>query len=105
MTPEDRRGDAVALAGDADGPEGELVGFGRELRREGLAVGPGRIVEFCRAAELLAPDDLYWAGLATLIGRNDDIPTYDDVFVRYFGAPPTPEELKKVKEHFAGGGK
>ena len=92
MTVADRRGDGGSPAGDTDGPEGELVGFGRALRHEGLAVGPGRIVEFCRAAELLAPDDLYWAGLATLVGRNDDIPTYNDVFVRYFGELSTIED-------------
>ena len=98
MSQPDRRGGVTSPTGGQDGAEGRLVGFGRALRHEGLAVGPGRIVEFCRAADLLAPDDLYWAGLATLIGRNEDIPTYNDVFVRYFGelqdseeqpAPPT----------------
>ena len=71
-----------------DDPEAELVAFGRELRREGLQVGPGRIVEFCRAASLLTPFDLYWAGRVTLVGKGDDIPTYDQVFVRFFGAVP-----------------
>ncbi|MGI9657773.1 MAG: vWA domain-containing protein [Gaiellaceae bacterium] len=73
------------LPGD---PEAELVAFGRELRNEGLQVGPGRIVEFCRAASLLTPFDLYWAGRTTLVGKGDDIPTYDQVFVRFFGALP-----------------
>ncbi len=76
---------AIALPDD---PEGELVAFGRELRNEGMQVGPGRIVEFCRAARLLTPFDLYWAGRTTLVGKADEIPTYDEVFVRFFGATP-----------------
>lgn len=75
-----------------DDPEAELVAFGRELRREGLSVGPGRIVEFCRAARLLTPYDLYWAGRTTLVGKADDIPIYDAVFLRHFGAAPPDQD-------------
>lgn len=53
-----------------------------------MKVGPGRMIEFCRAASLLADHDLYWAGRVTLVGRGDDIPTYDRVFFRFFGAVP-----------------
>ena len=34
-----------------------LIGFGRELRRRGLAVGTGRIVTFCRATRALGALD------------------------------------------------
>lgn len=64
-----------------------LTRFGRALRDEGLAVGTGRIAGFCRAAALLAPEDLYWAGRATLLARPKDIPVYDRIFAAYFGAP------------------
>ena len=47
-----------------------LVAFGRRLRGEGLAVGTGRINDFCRAAALLPPEDLYWAGRGTLVARK-----------------------------------
>jgi uncharacterized protein with von Willebrand factor type A (vWA) domain len=47
-------------------------------------VGPGRIAEFCRAAAL-APDELYWAGRATLVAREQEIGVYDRVFADYFG--------------------
>jgi hypothetical protein len=53
------------------------------LRAEGLAVGTTRIEAFCRAAAL-APDELYWAGRATLVSRARDIPVYDRVFARFF---------------------
>jgi uncharacterized protein with von Willebrand factor type A (vWA) domain len=75
-------------------PLARLIEFGRALRAAGLPVGTGRIESFCRAAALLPPEDLYWAGRATLLGRRDEIETYDRVFAAFFGtaaAPPTPE--------------
>jgi len=62
-----------------------LVDFGRALRAEGLAVGTGRIEAFCRAAALLPPQDIYWAGRATLVPRPEDLPVYDRVFRAFFG--------------------
>lgn len=64
-----------------------LTRFGRALRDVGLAVGTGRIADFCRAAALLPPDDLYWAGRATLVARAADIPVYDEAFAAFFGPP------------------
>src|SRR4029450_1795580 len=52
-------------------PVALLTGFGRSLRDEGLSVGTGRIVRFCRAASLLEPRGLYWAGRAAR--RRDDL--------------------------------
>lgn len=76
---------------------GVLAGFGRALRAEGLPVGTGRIASFCRAAALLSPEDLYWAGRATLIGRSEHIPVYDRVFGEFFGdARPTPRPPPRV---------
>jgi uncharacterized protein with von Willebrand factor type A (vWA) domain len=63
-----------------------LTRFGRALRHEGLPVGTGRIAGFCRAAALLAPEDLYWAGQATLVARPAEIAVYDRVFTTFFGA-------------------
>lgn len=64
-----------------------IVEFGRELRDEGLAVGSGEILTFCSAMATLDPGDLldlYWAGRTTLVGKRDQIATYDRVFRRYF---------------------
>jgi uncharacterized protein with von Willebrand factor type A (vWA) domain len=66
---------------------GVLVGFARELRGAGLAVGTGDAASFCAAAAALDPCDLldvYWAGRATLVRCGDQIPAYDEVFRRYF---------------------
>jgi uncharacterized protein len=68
-------------------PEAVLVGFGKALRDEGLAVGSGQVVAYCRAAAALDPadtTDLYWAGRACLISRRDDLELYDRVFRAYF---------------------
>jgi uncharacterized protein len=62
-----------------------LLAFGRELRAEGVTVGTGSILEFCRAASLLGPADLYWAGRATLVARQEEIPIYDRIFYRFWG--------------------
>jgi hypothetical protein len=67
-------------------PESVLVQFGRALRAEGIPAGTERIASFCRAAAL-CPRDLYWAGRATLVARQDDIEIYDRLFQRWFGAP------------------
>lgn len=64
-----------------------LIGFGRELRRRGLAVGTGRIVTFCRAAASLGAldrADLYWAGRSSLISRPEDVEAFDAAFDEWF---------------------
>ncbi len=61
-----------------------LTRFARSVRDAGLAVGTGRVAEFCRAAALLPLGDLYWAGRATLVARPQDIPVYDEAFADFF---------------------
>lgn len=64
-----------------------LVAFGEELREAGLPVGTGDVVTYCAAAAELDPADLldlYWAGRATLVTRQDQIATYHDAFLRFF---------------------
>ncbi|HJU57371.1 MAG TPA: VWA domain-containing protein [Actinomycetota bacterium] len=64
-----------------------LIGFGRELRRRGLAVGTGRIVTFCRATAALGwldRTDLYWAARSSLISRPEDAEAFDAAFEDWF---------------------
>jgi uncharacterized protein with von Willebrand factor type A (vWA) domain len=79
-----------------------LTLFGRALRGEGVAVGTGRIATFCRAAALLAPDDLYWAGRSTLVGREQDIPVYDRVFRDFFGSSAESDERRRASVRIEG---
>jgi hypothetical protein len=78
-----------------------LVGFSRELRSAGLAVGSGDILTYCAAMTPLDPSDLldlYWAGRATLVTRRESIPVYDEVFRRFFLADSGPaRDLLTIK--------
>jgi hypothetical protein len=78
-----------------------LVGFGRALRQESVAVGSGQVLTFCQAAARLDPTDLtdlYWSGRACLVTRQPDLPIYERVFRAYFlGAESPANELFRLK--------
>jgi len=64
-----------------------LVAFARDLRAEGLPVGPGDVLAYCTGLAPLDPTDLldlYWVGRTTMVTRRDQIPVYDRVFRRFF---------------------
>src|SRR5207237_738829 len=63
----------------------------------GLAVGPGRVVEFCRAAATLPAGDLYWAGRLTLVSRPEEIAIYDRVFRGVVEEEPRPAPVTVVE--------
>jgi hypothetical protein len=78
-----------------------LVGFGRALRHEGVAVGSGQVLTFCEASARLDPTDLvdlYWSGRACLVTRQIDVAAYDRVFRAYFlGARTELNEFLRLK--------
>jgi len=78
-----------------------LVAFARALRNEGLPVGPGRVVDFCRAAAAVPADHLYWAGRLTLVSRPEEIPVYDRVFRGVLEEEPPPAPVTVVEEEVA----
>ncbi|MDE0975267.1 MAG: VWA domain-containing protein [Candidatus Nanopelagicales bacterium] len=64
-----------------------LVGFGQTLRQAGLSIGSDDILTFCSGVSHLDIADLmnvYWAGRATLVRRNDHVPIYNVIFQEYF---------------------
>jgi uncharacterized protein len=72
---------------------GVLVNFVRELRSAGLDAGTGDAACFCAAMAMLDPTDLvdlYWGGRTTLVSKRENIPSYDEVFRRYFLAAGSP---------------
>src|SRR5262245_56804570 len=77
------------------------VVFARALRAEGLAIGPGRVVDFCSAAAALPVRDLYWAGRLTLVSRPDEIAVYDRVYDRVVAQPPVPAPSVVFEEEVA----
>ena len=79
-----------------------LVAFARALRDEGVAADPARVIEFCRAASLLAPEDLYWAGRLTLCSCESDIRVYDRFFRSEVDTePPRSRSVTVVEEPVA----
>lgn len=76
-----------------------LVGFGSALRAEGLTIGTGQLVAYCRAVAALDPvdpADVYWAGRACLVSRHDDEAAYDRAFRRYFRSGGRGIEMRVV---------
>src|SRR6059036_3978877 len=85
-------------------PLARLVAFGHALRDEGLAVGTGALVDFARAAALLSPGDVYWAGRATLAPGPAQIERYDRVFQAFFGAGAPPRAPATPRSPLGAGG-
>jgi uncharacterized protein with von Willebrand factor type A (vWA) domain len=89
------------ITNDGAGIFDVLVGFGRALRHESVAVGSGQVLTFCEAASRLDPTDLtdlYWSGRACLVTRQVDVAIYDRVFRTYFlGADGNLNDLFRLK--------
>lgn len=63
------------------------VGFARTLRHAGVPAGPERLQAMLAALEhldVLAADQVYWAGRLTLCADPEDLPRYDAAFALYF---------------------
>jgi uncharacterized protein len=70
-----------------------LVAFGRELRRRGLDVGPGRVESAVRAVDCVDGrdmDETYWALRSSLLSRREDAEAFDDAFAAFWGGTPVP---------------
>jgi uncharacterized protein len=83
-------------AGVGRGPLAPLVAFGRTLRAQGLPVGTGRVLTFCRAVVELGltdRDSLYWAGRVSLVAARADLDTYDDAFDAWYRSLRTDPSL------------
>jgi uncharacterized protein len=73
-------------------PLGPIIGrnlmtFGRRLRKAGLKVGTGKIIELFDALETIRlerMDDVYAASRAVLVNRPDQVPAFDVEFVRFW---------------------
>ncbi len=80
------------------------VAFGRVLRRAGLAVGPGRVVEFTRALEevdVARREDVYWAGRVTLCSRREDLEIYDLAFEAFWEGAESPKVPRSPRTRYS----
>ncbi len=69
------------------GIEGEFIGFCRALRRGGLKITSGHIIDVFRCFDYLDVtnlDNVYAATRANLISSYEEIPLFDAVFRRYW---------------------
>lgn len=60
-----------------------IVHFSRALRRAGLKIGPGAVIDAIEAAEAIgvgSRDEFHTALSATLVKRHEDMAVFDDVF-------------------------
>ncbi len=74
-----------------------VVALGAALREEGVPTTTERLVGFARAAELLPPADLYWAGRATLVSSRAEIAAFDTAFLTVFGDRPLEVEAPRTE--------
>ncbi len=60
-----------------------VVLFARMLRRAGMTVGTGQILDLSRALEVIDPGnrlDFYHSARVILVGRREDLPVFDTLF-------------------------
>ncbi len=75
-----------------------VVGFARTARAVGVDASPDRVQSMLAALghlDLLAPQDVYWAGRLTLCGSPDDLDRYDRAFSAYFSTEPLPTPARQ----------
>ncbi|TNE33396.1 MAG: VWA domain-containing protein [Alphaproteobacteria bacterium] len=75
-----------------------IMHFARTLRRAGLPVGPGRVIEATRAVEtagIRRRDDFYWTLHSVFVNRRDQWEIFDQAFHIFWR---NPEILKKMMD-------
>ncbi len=73
-----------------------VVHFARALRRAGLPIGPGRVIEAIRAvaaAGFTRRGDFYWTLHAVLVNRPEERAVFDQVFRLYWRDPRFMEHM------------
>ena len=70
-----------------NGPERIVAGFARALRAGGMKVATGSAIVYSQALGLVGlqdPEQVYWAGRATIVRRPEDVDIYDRVFTSFW---------------------
>lgn len=84
---------------NSDGTFAEnIIHFARTLRKAGLPVGPGRVIEAIKAVEcagLQRRDDFYWTLHSVFVNRHDQWPLFDQAFHIFW---KNPDILKKMMD-------
>ena len=88
-------GDAADLPDDGKLAQ-NIAHFARALRRAGLPIGPGRVIEAVRAIAVVGftrREDFYWALHGIFVSRPEDRVIYDQVFRLYWRDPQFLEHM------------
>jgi len=81
-----------------------LTEFGRLLRRAGLPVGTGQILDAVNAVEAVGVgrrEDVYWALAATLVRRREELVVFREAFDLFFRDPEARNAALALFEHAA----
>ncbi len=95
-------GPADAAARPSPGPAflASVLGFGRELKRQGLTADLAAVLDFVRALDLVDIGDreeVRAAGAALFVRRRDEIEPYERAFERFWrGRPTAPPDLPQL---------
>ncbi len=93
-----QQAEPLEVASDAGTLAENILHFARTLRRAGLPVGPGRVIEALRAvecAELERREDFYWTLHSVFVNRHDQWPLFDQAFHIFW---KNPDILKKMMD-------
>ncbi len=93
-----QQAEPIEAASDAGTLAENILHFARTLRRAGLPVGPGRVIEALRAVEcagLERREDFYWALHSVFVNRHDQWPLFDQAFHIFW---KNPDILKKMMD-------
>jgi uncharacterized protein with von Willebrand factor type A (vWA) domain len=81
-----------------------VVDFGRTLRRAGLPVGTGQILDAIAAVEAVGVarrEDVYWALAAALVRRREELVVFGEAFDLFFRDPVAHAAALALFEHAA----
>ncbi|WP_259779959.1 vWA domain-containing protein [Aestuariispira ectoiniformans] len=89
------------ILGEADGGRlaDNIMHFGRVLRRAGLPVGPGKILDAINAVTTVgvtSREDFYWALHAVFVNRRDQREVFDQAFHVFWRNPNLLEKMLSV---------
>lgn len=93
-----QQAEPLEVASDAGTLAENILHFARTLRRAGLPVGPGRVIEALRAVEcagLERREDFYWTLHSVFVNRHDQWPLFDQAFHIFW---KNPDILKKMMD-------
>ncbi|NQV56587.1 MAG: VWA domain-containing protein [Rhodospirillales bacterium] len=84
-----------------------IMHFARVLRRAGLPIGPGQVLDALRAVEavgLSARDDFYWTLVSVFVNRRDHQELFDQAFHIFWRNPDILERMMQLMLPDIGGG-